>query len=127
MIVLDTHVWLWWVSAPNMLSAKALRAIEGAETLGVSAMTCWEVSMLVEKNLIDLNRKTEEWIKTALAIPRTRLLPVSPEIAVQAPQLKNFHEDPIDRILVVTAMIHKAPLITKDKKISAHPLVKTIW
>ena len=47
MIVLDTHVWLWWVSAPDKLSAKALRAIEGADSLGVSAMTCWEVSMKI--------------------------------------------------------------------------------
>lgn len=127
MIVLDTHAWIWWVSAPDQLSDKARQAIDEAASLGVSAMTCWEVSMLVEKDRIVLNTQTDLWLKQALARPRTQWCPLSPEILVKATQLKNFHEDPVDRILVATALAHKATLITKDRKIRAYDLVKTIW
>lgn len=127
MILLDTHAWIWWISAPDQLSPKARRAIDEAKTIGISAMTCWEISMLVEKDRIELNSPVELWLKLALARPRTELWPLSPAISVKATQLRNFHEDPVDRILVATALDYGVPLITKDRKIHSYDLVKTIW
>ena len=69
MIVLDTHIWVWWVHADPRLSqahAAALRANE-ATGLGVSAISCWEVAKLVEYKRLVLPCPTREWLETALA------------------------------------------------------------
>lgn len=49
MIILDTHVWIWYVTESSKLSQKAKEAIQEADICGVSAITCWEVAMLVDK------------------------------------------------------------------------------
>jgi PIN domain nuclease of toxin-antitoxin system len=66
MIVLDTHVWLWWVSKPSELSRAASVRI-GAETrIGVSAISCLEVATAVAKGRITLERDSMTWLKQAL-------------------------------------------------------------
>lgn len=79
MIILDTHTWIWWASESPSLSDTAAQAIEKADRLGVVVITCWEVAMLVAKNRLGLNKDIDEWIETALQLPKIKLLPITPK------------------------------------------------
>lgn len=69
----------------------------------------------------------EEWFEAALAYPAIRLLPLTPEIAVESTRLPgDFHKDPADQIIVATARIYDCPLITSDKRIRHYTHVQTV-
>lgn len=126
MILLDTHIWLWWVDGDAQLPQAFRELIQGREAqgLGVSAITCWEIAMLVGRGRIALPLPVGEWFTRALQYPGMRLLELSPEIAVESTQLPGaFHRDPADQILVATARVHGCPLVTLDQKIRAYPHV----
>ena len=129
MIILDTHVWIWWVHGDPLLLPDYRDAIQDHEAtgLGLSAISCWEVAKLVESGRLKLPEPISEWMKKALAYPGMELLPVSPDVAIESTQLPQpFHKDPADQIIVATARIHNAPLITCDAKIRAYRDVKLL-
>ena len=70
MIVLDTHAWLWWVAEPARLSRPARRAIDEAEAIVVSAVSAWELAMLVGRRRISLDRDISAWVRQALGSAR---------------------------------------------------------
>lgn len=131
MIVLDTHCWLWWLSEPKLLSRAARTAVQRAaaqhEAL-VSAISVWEVAMLVARGRLDLSVGVEEWIAQAESIEGVQVVPVDSRIALRAVQLPGtFHPDPADRIIVATALVRAAALATKDDRIRKYPHVRTVW
>lgn len=128
MILLDTHVWLWYASDSDKLSKKVSKAIERADRLGVSAISCWEVAMLVSKKRLGLKMDVEQWIGKALQIPRVNLLPLTPSIAVLSTHLPgDFHGDPADRIIAASCLENQADLVTKDRRLIEWEFVETIW
>lgn len=129
MIVLDSHVWLWWVAEPQRLSQRAREAIDRTERLGVATISCWEVAMLAEAGRIELDRAIEAWIEQALADPRTQSLPLTSAVAVRAALLgrEEFDGDPADRIIYATARDAGASLITRDRALRAFDPRGTIW
>lgn len=127
LILLDTHVWIWWSYRPDRLSPQAREAIDEATELGVSVISCWEVAMLTQKQRLKLDRDVLEWVRQALVKPRVRLLELGPEIAVTAARIENFHADPADRMIVATALAYRAPIVTKDSLIQSFGRVETIW
>jgi PIN domain nuclease of toxin-antitoxin system len=127
-IVLDTHVWIWWISAPRKLSLRARRAIDEARELAVSAISLWEVAMLVAKSRLELDRDVGLWMRQALAAPRVLLASLSPEIAARSTKLgRDFHGDPADRLIVATALELNAALVTKDDRLRSFERVVTVW
>lgn len=129
MILIDTHIWLWWVTDPSRLSEAQVRAIESHESdiIGVSAISCWEVAKLAQLGRISLGRSVQEFLALALSYPGMQLLPLTPEIAVASTQLPGeFRSDPADEILVATARIHRCSLVTSDRKLRAYRAVRTI-
>ena len=68
MIVLDTHVWIWWVADPARLSKAARSAIEKARVRGVCTISVWEIAMLVERGRLVLDREVSDWVHDALAL-----------------------------------------------------------
>ena len=129
MIILDTHIWVWWVSQdPNLDSLqRAILQENEAAGLGVSIICCWEVAKLVQYSRLQLRRPLEEWIDLALAHPGILLLDLTPRIVVESTQLPgSFHRDPADQILVATARVHDCPLLTADGRILNYPYVKTL-
>jgi PIN domain nuclease of toxin-antitoxin system len=128
-ILLDTHAWIWWVSAPEKLSKRARAAIDDTWELGVSPISCWEIATKVSLGKLALDREVEVWVHQALARPRLRVAELLPEIAVAAGSLgaKGFHGDPADRMIVATALHHGIGLVTKDQKIRSFPPLRTIW
>jgi PIN domain nuclease of toxin-antitoxin system len=128
LIVLDTHVWIWWISAPRKLSLHARRAIDEAKELAVSAISLWEVAMLVAKSRLELDRDVGLWMRQALAAPRIGLAPLSVEIAVRSTTLgHDFHGDPADRLIVATALELNAALVTKDDRLRSWNGILTVW
>jgi PIN domain nuclease of toxin-antitoxin system len=130
-IVLDTHTLIWWVTSDAALSKKAKTAIERERAGGgiiVSAISAWEIAMLVERETVAFSMDVENWLATVQQIPGVRFAPVDVDISVKSVQLPGeFHKDPADRLIVATARKFAAPLLTKDLKIRAYAHVKTIW
>ncbi len=128
MIILDTHAWIWYVTESDKISINALNKIKDVDVCGVSAISCWEIAMLISKGRLKLNVSKKEWINKALNYNKIELIPLSPDMPITSTELdKSFHNDPADRIITATALVFDCELITKDKKISNYSKVKTIW
>jgi len=132
MIALDTHVLLWWVNDSGLLSTGAKKAIdktlsEGSEII-ISAISAWEVAMLIDKERLALSMDVESWFDEVSQIDGVRFVPVDSEIGIKSTALPgNFHKDPADRMIVATARKLAVPLVTADEKIRNYEHVKTIW
>jgi len=130
MIVLDTHIWVWWINGGAELSASKRQVLSErqADGLGVSVISCWEIAKLVEKGRLVLAVPVGQWVDQALAYPGIRLLPLDPKIAVASTQLPQpFHNDPADKIITATAREMDCPLATDDGRILAYAHVKLAW
>ncbi len=139
MILLDTHALIWWADADQQrLSQKALAAIEaeiesavrpgGSPGLLVSAISCWEVAMLVSRGRLALSLDVERWLALLASHPAVRLLPLDPAVAVAATRLPEpFHADPADRFLVAQARALGIPLLSADSKIRSYGHVRSLW
>lgn len=129
MIVLDTHIWVWWVDGNKRLTARQLEFLcqHAPGGLGVSVISCWEVAKLVEVGRLELACPVQDWIAQALTYPDVQLLDLTPEIAVASTQLPGtFHHDPADQLIVATARIYDSPLLTADARILNYAYVKTL-
>jgi len=130
-IVLDTHVLVWWVNGDESLSKNAKAAIarelDGGQII-ISAISAWEIAMLVEREKLVLSMDVGSWLATVAEIEAVRFLPLDVEIAIKSVDLPGeFHKDPADRMIVATARKLAVPLVTKDEKIHAYEHVKKIW
>ena len=124
MIILDTHVWLWWVNQHSQLKANWLECIEQAEQVGVSAISLFEVSWLERHKRIELPCSRLEWFEKALTGSHIQLIPIAPEVASQAVDLPEHHSDPQDRIIIATALVHDALLLSADGKFKLYTEIK---
>ena len=128
MIVLDTHIWIWWVHGDPKLTHKYHNYIDRHEVqgLGISAISCWEIAKLVEYGRLTLPCPVDEWLDEALVYPGIKLLELTPQICVESTQLPgDFHRDPSDQIIVATARVYNCPIVTIDRKIQAYPYIQT--
>ena len=129
MIVLDTHIWIWWVHDEERLTPEQHRAIREHETddLGVCAISCWEVAKLVEKNRLQLPVEIERWFDLALSYPGIRLISITPQVAITSTRLPgSFSQDPVHQLIAATALVHDCPLITSDEKMLGFSQLVTI-
>jgi PIN domain nuclease of toxin-antitoxin system len=128
--VLDTHILIWWVGGDRRLNKKQTTALASAtpdDPLLVSDITLWEVAMLQSLGRIRLTLPIRSWLEHAVAPPIVRRCHITPAIAAQVAALPaSFHRDPADRIILSTAIIHGASLITCDQQMLAANLVPTI-
>jgi PIN domain nuclease of toxin-antitoxin system len=119
LVLLDTHVWVWLLNGDHKLNPKALRAIEQSlseEAVMLSAISPWEVAMLVNKGRLTLDRDVGEWVNAAVTIPGIRVEHITPEIAVASTRLPgSIHPDPADRLIAATSRHLGALLITDDQ------------
>jgi PIN domain nuclease of toxin-antitoxin system len=128
-IVLDTHIWVWWVHGDEHLNKQQTVWLQENEPqgLGVSIISCWEVAKLVEHDRLALPCSVSEWFDQALSYPGINLLDLTPRIVVESTQLpKGFHQDPADQLIVATARILDCSLLTADIKILNYPYVTTL-
>jgi PIN domain nuclease of toxin-antitoxin system len=119
LLLLDTHALVWSVEERPRLGIGAKRAINVAARLSqvaVSAISLWEIALLVSKGRLHLSTDVMIWVRSALSKPGVNLISLEPEIAVVSTRLPfDIHADPADRILVATARHLGATLVTADK------------
>lgn len=131
MILLDTHILVWWISNPEKLSEKAKKSIEKEQKSGtilISAISVWEIYLLVKKGRLRFTVDTQIWFDTIEHLPFVRFIPIDNQIAAKSVTLQGeFHADPADRMIVATAREKGASLITADERILKYQHVKAIW
>jgi len=122
-LLLDTHIVLWLDSGDDRLRAPTRILIDGcwqnSGTIFVSAVTAWEIALLVDTGRIELDVPVETWINRFLERPGLKAVPLSHHAAARAYQLHQLeHRDPADRLLIATAIELACPLITYDDRIA---------
>jgi PIN domain nuclease of toxin-antitoxin system len=130
MIVLDTHVWVWWVHDDTRLTDAQIAVIKNNEVdiIGISAITLWEVAKLVERQRLVLPCPISQWFEQSLHYPGMHVMELTPKIVVESTQLPGeFHHDPADQMIVATARVYNCPLVTSDEKIISYPHVEKVW
>jgi len=128
-IVLDTHIWVWWVHGDSRLSSSHAKLIENNEDgeIGVGTISLWEVAKLVELGRLVLPVALDDWFADALAYPGVVLVDLTPDIAIESTRLPGrFHRDPADQIIVATARVLGCDLLTADQRIRDYPDVNTL-
>jgi PIN domain nuclease of toxin-antitoxin system len=88
-ILLDTHVWVWWVHGDARLSEDQRKMLDyrADDGIGVSVISCWEAAKLVEYGRLTLPQDIAEWVGVALAYPGVRLIELTPAIAIESTRL----------------------------------------
>lgn len=131
MILLDTHVLVWWLTESPGLSIAAKRAIRkrsGPREIAVSAISVLEIATAARRGRLQFTMPADQWLADMRCIPQLRVEPVSADIAALAGSLVDpMHGDPADRMIVATAMVLGVPLVTADERLRSLPALTTIW
>ena len=126
MIVADTHTFLWWSDERHLLSQTAYDALLSADRIVISAMTGWEIGILVAKRRLAFETDPLTWIRRTLERMHIEVVPLPLEVAVRSTELQQLR-DPGDQMIVATAPHLGVPLVTKDDRIRRANVVETIW
>jgi PIN domain nuclease of toxin-antitoxin system len=119
MILLDTHVAIWMIDDDRMLGAESRKIIRSAREgnrLAISAISFWEIALLVSKDRLELRGEPSE-LRNDLSNSGVVELPLTGDIAIRAVELENLHADPADRFIAATAVAHDAMLMTADSRL----------
>ena len=117
MIILDTHIWLWWINEDtDKLSSSRKDQIELSDSVAVSTISCLEVAWLERHGRIELPSERRSWFGKALDGSDVSLIPITPQIASISVDLPLHHRDPQDRLIIATAIAHNAFLMSSDSK-----------
>ena len=128
--LLDTHVLIWWLQGDGPLSPaqrRVLGAVDATSPLRVSDISLWEIATLHSLGRIQLTIPLRDWLAKAVAPPLVRLHGISPAIAAEVAALPDsFRRDPADGVLVATARVLGATLLTQDRRIVESGLAETL-
>lgn len=130
MILLDTHTWIWWLSSPERLPELARGRLSQAvreDAVGLSAISVWELAMLVDRGRLSMDRSVDAFVAQTEALPFLHVIDVDARIAVASVRIELPHRDPADRIIAATARLLDATLITADRKLLDQPGLRTLW
>lgn len=126
MIVLDTHIWFWFINREFERFPTAWRdMIETADRVGISPVSCYEIALAQQKGRLALPCPTSQWFSEALTPSGILLLPLTPETASQAVDLSPIHKDPFDRLIIATALLYGGQLASVDSVFPRYPELKT--
>jgi PIN domain nuclease of toxin-antitoxin system len=120
--LLDTHVLFWWTAEPARLAPAQRRALNDAESsnarLSISAISLWELAMLVTRGRIEVSAPLDIWLAELESDPAIAVIPITARVAFEAVRLgPGFPADPADRIIAATAICHGLTLLTADRRI----------
>ncbi|MBD3316228.1 MAG: PIN domain-containing protein [Chitinivibrionales bacterium] len=125
-VVLDTCGLLWRLFEPQSLSRKAARLLSGPGKLLVSSISIWEIAVKQRKNQLKLPVSPRELVRLLGEVEEVSIVPVDEQIWLEATELDWSHGDPADRVIVATARINGARLVTSDRAIRSF-YRKTVW
>jgi PIN domain nuclease of toxin-antitoxin system len=128
MILLDTHIFIWWIDDSPRLSQRHRQIVRERQDdgLAISIYSCWEIAKLVEYGKLELKFPLEDWLEIALSHPNLRAIDLTIPIIIKSTRLSGFHKDPADQIIVATSIVLGISLLTADNKIIAYPDVVTL-
>jgi PIN domain nuclease of toxin-antitoxin system len=130
-IVLDTHVLLWWLSDPKRLSAAARRRIAsatGERKIAISSISILEIATLVRRERLRLAIEVDRWLAALRSLPELLIEPVTADIALAAGNFGlELPGDAADRIIAATAQALNATLISADDRLRAAAPTPAIW
>ena len=131
MIVMDTCAVLWDALEPKQLTKKAIKAIDNADNhnaLLIADISIWEISMLIKKGRVQIDTTAANFINLFLQSRNISVISISPEIAELSVNFEaDINNDPADRIIAATSVIHNARLVTADKNLLATDMIDTLW
>ena len=130
MIVCDTHALIFDALAPDRLGTQAARAISSSRRSGSLAcadISLWEIAMLMEKGRLKVDLPPTEFLAALISGGGFQVLPITPIIAAIATSAQVAPGDPADRLIAATALVHGAPLVTQDRRLTDQPGLETIW
>lgn len=118
-MVIDSHILLWWLEAPALLSREASFRMQSLDrddaVVFVSAVTFWELRLKEAKGRLEPKLPVNRWPQLLAKHPQLRILGVGVEEYLLAAELDWDHRDPADRIIAATALRRGVPVITKDR------------
>ncbi len=126
-VLLDTHVFLWWISDDPRLSALAREVIAnpGNDVL-VSAVSAWEIAIKGALGRIELPDDPERFLPEQLAVNSMTSLPILFGHALRVFHLPQHHRDPFDRLLVAQAQVEGLPIVSGDRHVAKYS-VDVLW
>lgn len=132
MILLDTHILVWWVDGEKQkLSRKARQALEQhgkRDELLVSSISFFEIATLERRGRLGFKIPVAQWLAHVRKLPEYRVEPLTDDVAERAGQFgDSFPGDPSDRLIAATALLRAVPLVTYDEKLRAVEFLPTIW
>jgi len=126
-IVIDTHVWIWWVDDNPKLKPGIRDRIDAENDVRVSAISLLEIATAISLNRLVLKPSAEHWLRIAQTAEQIRIEPLTSEICLKSVSLPGaFHRDPADRLIVALARNLQAELVTADSKILSYSGVRTV-
>ena len=127
-LLIDTHVWIWWIGRITRLPKAVMDALDRAsERPLLSVASLWELSILVELGQVELAPNPDQWLDIAVHPQTVRLAQITHSVARELFRFpKQFPRDPVDRMIIATARALNIPLLTYDKRIRQSGLVK-LW
>lgn len=129
MILLDTHVLLWWAVDPDRLSSAAAASLQAMERRGgfASAISIWELGVKVGRGKLDLGISIAEFARRIQKTGIIELVPVTTATWLRSLELEWDHRDPADRVIVATALVQDVPLVTADTEIHRFAGISCVW
>ena len=126
-LLLDTHIWLWSLLDPDRLSGRARSELtEPANTLALSPVSVWEALVLAQKGRVLLHPDPWSWVRTALTVTPVREIPITFDVALGSRTVRLGHDDPADRFIVASAMVHGLTLVTADRSLLRCPDIRVL-
>jgi PIN domain nuclease of toxin-antitoxin system len=126
-VLLDTHVFLWWINDDPRLSGRAREVIsDGGNDLLFSAASGWEIAIKAGFGKLKVSGDLGAYLTGQLSENSVQVLPVYLSHTLRVADLPHHHRDPFDRLLVAQALVEKLPLMSADPEISRYP-VETVW
>ena len=125
-ILLDTHIFLWFITGNARLSEVVKAAIRDSDNdVYLSAVSNWEIVVKYQLGKLPLPKPPETYIPEKRELHQISSLPLDEGSVAKLTQLPALHRDPFDQMLICQAMQHELVIVTVDRAIQAYP-VKTI-
>lgn len=118
-LLLDTHIWVWSRLEPDRLSRRVTDALKDrANQLWLSPISLWETMLLIERGRLRVSSDPAVWIRNALATGPIRDAPLTRDVAIESRSIKLGGEDPADRFIAASAIVHELTLVTADRRLT---------
>ena len=127
MIVIDTHVLVWWLDVSVRLDDRVRARLNAENDVRLCAISWHEIALATSHGRMQLESSPKEWTAKAVRVATLRVEPLTPAMCFESTRLPGeFHRDPADRLIVATARLLDAELVTADGKMLAYPHVRTV-